>query len=108
MKIDENSHGMRQDFTNAAMVEVPEIMGANAGHGKTFGQVRADRFDFLAQPRAELEQGRTVRRRHPFARRGHYDHAVPFRQHCLAEGIDKALMGYSYRVREEQTPHDLR
>ncbi len=84
---------MGQDFANEAMVEVPEIVDAKTGHGKAFRQMCAHRFDSLAQPRAELEHGRTVRARHPFAgRRDHHD-AVPLGQQRLTEGIDKALIG---------------
>jgi hypothetical protein len=39
--------------------------------------VRADRFVSLAHPRTELEQGRAVRCRHPFARGRHPHYAVP-------------------------------
>jgi len=52
---------MSQDFANEAMVKVPEIMDANAGHGKAFRQMCAHRFDSFTQPRTELEQGRTVK-----------------------------------------------
>lgn len=66
LKIEKHAHGMCQHFTDQTTVERPEIMDANAGYGKAFGQVRTDRFDPLAQPSIDLEQGRTVRRRHSF------------------------------------------
>src|SRR6266478_2646828 len=75
------------------MLEVPQIMDADAGYRKAFGQVRANRFHPLAQPRTELEQGWTVGRRHPFAWRGHHYYAVPFLQPRLAEGVDEAFIG---------------
>ena len=93
MKIDAHPHGLRQDFTHEAMREVPEIMDAHAGHGKTFGQVRADRFDSLAQPRPEREQARAVGCRPPFARGRHHPYAVPLGQPRVAAGSNKALIG---------------
>ncbi len=91
MKIQKHAHGMLQHFTNQPMLEVPQIMDANACHRKAFGQVRADRLDPLAQPCTELEEEWSVGRGHSFAGRCHHHYPVPVRQQRLAEGVDKAF-----------------
>lgn len=93
MKIQKDADSMGQDFTNQAMVEVPQIMDANAGDGKAFGQVRSHSFDCLAHPGTEFEQGRTLRRGHAVPRRRHDKDSVPFSEQGEAKGIDKAFVG---------------
>ena len=56
VQIEKHPDGVGQHFTDEPMLKVPETMNANAGHSKPFGQVRADRFDYLTQPRTDLEQ----------------------------------------------------
>ena len=67
-------------------------MGANARHGKAFGQMGADRcFDTLAQTGAGFQELRPVRRGNAFARRREQEDALRFSQHGLAKSIDEAL-----------------
>lgn len=84
---------MSQDFANQPMLEGPEVMHANAGHGKALGQVRAHCFDPLAQTGTELKEERTVRRYHALPRRRHHTLSVPVRQDSLTASVEKAFIG---------------
>ena len=53
LKIDEDAYGMGQDFANQPVLIVPQIMDANAGHSKPFGQVRAKPFQTPLRRRAQ-------------------------------------------------------
>ena len=68
LQIEEHPHGMRQHFTDEAVLKVPQLMDADASHRKPFGQVGSHGFHALAQPRTGPEQRRTVGGRHAFAR----------------------------------------
>jgi hypothetical protein len=92
LKIKKDADGMGQDFPNQAMVEVPEVVDANASYGKAFSQVRPHGFDFLAYPGTKLEQGRLVRRGHALTGRRHHEDPMPLGQQSKAKGIDEAFV----------------
>ena len=92
-ELEKDGHGMREHLPNKAMLKMPPIMDAKAGHRKALGQLRAHGFNALAQTGADLQEGRTMGRRHPFARGGDHEDAMPVRQQSLAKGLDKAFIG---------------
>ena len=74
------------------MLKMPQIMNPNPGHGKPFRQMRAHRFDSLAQPRTDSEEVKGVSRGHAFAWGRDDHHAMPLGQQGLAIGVDKAFI----------------
>ena len=39
LEVEEHQHGMRQDLANEAMLIMPQVVDAEAGHRKALGQV---------------------------------------------------------------------
>ena len=52
-EIEKHGHSRREHFANKAMLKMPQILDANAGHRKALGQMRAHCFNSLAQTDAD-------------------------------------------------------
>ena len=87
-QIQKDANGMREDLANHTMVKVPEVVDANAGNGKAFGQVCPHGFHFFANPGAKLEQRWTVRG-YPktFSSLGRFFSVMEFRMWHWAETV---------------------
>jgi hypothetical protein len=54
LKIQKDPDRMSENLANHAMVEVPQVVDANASDGKTLSQLYAHGLDFFAYPGAAL------------------------------------------------------
>src|SRR5215475_16038148 len=87
-----DAHGRCQHFTNEAMLKMPQIVDTNTSHGEALRQVRTHGFNPLTPASADLQEGGTMGRDHPFTRGCDHEDPMPLGQQGLAEGIDEAFV----------------